>query len=200
MNKKYISIFLNILLIVLEIIGIIYILGKYKLNLFMYYTIDSNILLLFASISYLICLFTGKNNKFIHFLKFSATVSAAITFVVVLSILSWVSNISLYNLLIKDAMLYHHILCPLIAAISFVFFENYNSKMDRYELKGLIFTVLYAMIIIVLNIIKVISGPYPFLMVYNQSIIVSIIWFVIMTCITYTVSLTIKVLSEKYNK
>lgn len=200
MSKKNISIVLNILIIVLEIIGIIYTFNLYKLNLFMYYTIDSNILLLFASILYLIGLFTGKDNKFVHLLKFSATVSVAITFIVVLTILSWSSNMSLYNLLIKDAMLYHHILCPLLAVISFTLFEKYNNKMNKYQLKGLLFTVLYAVVTIILNIFKVISGPYPFLMVYNQSVIASISWFIIMAAITYIVSLTIKVLSEKYNK
>lgn len=199
MSKKNISIVLNILIVVLEIIGIIYTLSSYKLNLFMYYTIDSNILLLFASILYLIGLFTGKNNKFVHLLKFSATVSVAITFIVVLSILSWSSSLSLYNLLVKDAMLYHHILCPLLAITSFILFEKYDNKMNRYQLKGLLFTVLYAVVIIFLNIFKIISGPYPFLMVYNQSIIASIIWFILMACITYIVSLTIKILSEKYN-
>ena len=200
MNKRNISIILNILIIVLEIVGVIYTFNSYKLNLFMYYTIDSNILLLFASILYLIGLVTGKDNKFIHLLKFSATVSVAITFIVVLSILSWSSNMSLYNLLVKDAMLYHHILCPLLAIISFILFEKYDNKMNRYQLKGLLFTVLYAIVTIVLNIFKVISGPYPFLMVYSQSLLASIIWFMIMAIITYVVSLTIKILSEKYNK
>jgi len=53
---------------------------------------------------------------------------------------------------------------------------------------GVIPTILYAIIIVILNIVRYIEGPYPFFRVYNQSIIVSIIWIVIIMGLVYFIS------------
>jgi hypothetical protein len=72
-------------------------------------------------------------------------------------------------------MLFTHTLCPLLALASFALLEH-----DRVSSKdipaAMIFTLAYATIMIILNIAKVVVGPYPFLMVYNQPIWASILW------------------------
>ena len=41
---------------------------------------------------------------------------------------------------------------------------------------GLAFTIIYAIVLITLNILDIISGPYPFLKVKEQSIPMTIMW------------------------
>ena len=57
---------------------------------------------------------------------------------------------------------------------------------DRIEVKGykdilgaLVFTILYTIVFLILNLAKVIEGPYPFLLVYENSVLVTIIWFIV---------------------
>ena len=111
MKKKNISILLNSIVIILEIIGLIIIYKiSHKLNI-EYYTIDSNILVLASSILYLI--YTLRNKKlpnWIKQLKYISAIGVAITFLVVIFILIPMSKFNFYGLLIKDSMLIHHVL------------------------------------------------------------------------------------------
>ena len=70
-----------------------------------------------------------------------------------------------------------HVLCPIIALISFLLFEeNSLENTLKNNLRALYFTVIYALILISLNILKIVVGPYPFLKVYEQSVFVSVFW------------------------
>lgn len=91
-------------------------------------------------------------------------------------------------------MLYHHTLCPILAILSFVFVEKYE---NLNTIHGLYFTIIYAIIMISLNVLKVVEGPYPFLLVYKQPIIHSIIWTVIIFAITYAIALILKKVNGK---
>ena len=91
-------------------------------------------------------------------------------------------------------MLYHHTLCPVLAIISFVFLERYE---NLHAIQGLYFTAIYGIIMISLNILKIVEGPYPFLLVHNQPIIHSIIWTVLIFAITYAIALILKKVNEK---
>jgi len=45
---------------------------------------------------------------------------------------------------------------------------------------------------IILNYLKIVEGPYPFLRIYSQPLIHSVIWFVVIVSITYIISLILK--------
>ena len=48
-----------------------------------------------------------------------------------------------------------------------------------------------------LNVLCLVEGPYPFLMVYNQPILQSILWIIIIYAITYAIALILKKVNGK---
>ena len=56
-------------------------------------------------------------------------------------------------------------------------------------------TIIYAAVMIVLNLLKVLRGPYPFLYVYEQPIYMSVIWAVAILALTYILGLILRVLN-----
>lgn len=177
MDRYNVGIALNVLLVVLEVIALIqYWIGTGSIN-FIYYTIDSNIFVLIAAVLYL---FTRKNvPKAVQLAKYSSTVSILITFLIVVFALYPMSNFDFEFLFLKDSAFLLHVLCPVMAAISFLFFEK--SSLDnsfKNNLRALYFTIVYAIVLISLNISKVVSGPYPFLKVYDQPVFMTVLWLI----------------------
>ncbi|WP_296890319.1 hypothetical protein [uncultured Methanobrevibacter sp.] len=175
MDRYNIGIALNVLLVVLEVIALIqYWNGNGSLN-FIYYTIDSNIFVLIASVLYLI---TRKNvPKAVQLAKYSSALSVLITLLIVVFVLYPMSNFDFEFLFLKDAAFLMHVVCPVMATVSFLFFEK--SSLDnsfKNNLRSLYFTIVYAIVLISLNILKVVSGPYPFLKVYEQPVFMTVLW------------------------
>ena len=75
-------------------------------------------------------------------------------------------------------MLYHHTICPLLAVASFLFIEK--EEVTREDVRwSLVPTLLYGTVMIILNIVGVVVGPYPFLMVRYQPWYMSVIWVIV---------------------
>ena len=111
-----------------EIIGFILVFNELGINSFEYYTEDSNLLLLISSSIFLICLFANKElPSWFKSLRFAAIVSTTLTLIIVLTVLSWTTDLGLHHLLFNGSMLYHHTLCPVLAILSFVFIEKYDN-------------------------------------------------------------------------
>ena len=175
MDRYNVGIALNVLLVVLEVIALIqYWNANGSLN-FIYYTIDSNIFVLIASVLYLI---TRKNvPKAVQLVKYSSALSVLITFLIVVFVLYPMSNFDFEFLFLKDSAFLLHVVCPVMATVSFLFFEK--SSLDnsfKNNLRSLYFTIVYAIVLISLNILKVVSGPYPFLKVYEQPVFMTVLW------------------------
>ena len=170
MEKYDVSLIFNVILIILEVIALVICfdaLGSIDLS---YYTIDSNIFLLISSILYL--LLRKNPSRIVQFFKYSATLSVMITFLVVVFILYPMLDFNFQFLFLTGPNPYMHVLCPLIAVISFIFFEkNEIENVLKNNLRALYFTLTYAVILISLNILKIVNGPYPFLKVYEQSVL-----------------------------
>ncbi len=132
---------------------------------------------------------TGKANEMplrIQRLKYMATSAVSLTFLVVVFILiplaGWDSAV---DKLFVEAKLYHHFLCPLLAFFSFIFFEKNPKLRFKDTAYALIPTVIYAVVLTLLNIFKVVEGPYPYFKVYEQSVFMSCVWFVAILGIAY---------------
>ena len=80
------------------------------------------------------------------------------------------------GMLFTGSMLYSHFLCPVLAVLSCLFFDPDQLPGRRAALYALIPTALYAAVTIVLNLCRLIEGPYPFLLVYQQSWWASVLW------------------------
>ena len=180
MNKlktfnKY-ALWCNMLMILLEIIGVVLRIIFSARSWFDFYTVDSNLLALLAAAIFVY--FTLKGKELPHWaeiIKLSAVVGLLITFLVCVFVLSFYYPGGLLSLMFEENMLYMHTLCPILALVSFVFFER-NKLSNKDIPKAMIFTLTYAGIMLFLNILKVEEGPYPFLMVYRQPIWASILW------------------------
>ena len=177
MEKRNVSIALSIIIIILEIIALSVCYNSFGINL-AYYTIDSNIFLLISTILYLITI----NNvpKIVQLLKYSSTLSVFITFLVVVFVLYPMYDFNFQFMFLDGPNLYMHVLCPLLAVISFIFFDSNEIENSlKNNLRSLYFTIIYAIILISLNILNVVSGPYPFLKVNQQSPLMSLFWIVL---------------------
>ena len=198
--KKRISILINCLIIVLEIVGFIY---TYSFNhriAIEYYTEDSNIFALFVTLLFLIFILFNKTiPSWLKIFKYSMTICLSVTFFVVIFILAPMYKFNYGYLLFHNELLYHHLLCPVLSIITFIFFDDLGKITLKDCFKGLITTFIYAFILITLNILNIIEGPYPFLMVYKQSIVASIIWFILIIGFAYFIAYMLKKLYTKFN-
>ena len=179
------AITVNGLIILLEAIGLALSLGDHGAGMFQYYTQDSNYFALFASILYEVFAFrrlsAGKPvPRAVTTIRYMATACLMLTFFVVLFVLIPMSGIeSAVPMLTRGSMLYHHLLCPILAAVSFLFFERDEGPARSEIALAMIPTGVYAIVLIVLNITKTVYGPYPFLHVYEQPVWMSAVWVVV---------------------
>ena len=97
---------------------------------------------------------------------------------------------------IDDAFVFYHLLCPLLAGVTFIFLEKYEFKTID-SLRSLYFTFLYSVVIILLNVFKVIEGPYDFLKIYENSAFVSLFWFIALIGGAYLFSVILRQLNKK---
>lgn len=187
--KKKLAIICNILVIFFGLLGLYIAITKHLMkDFFLYYTNLSNI---FAVISSIIYLFTiNKKTRIGKTLRYVSSCCLLLTLLVVICILTPMLHA---NLFVGTYMPYYHLICPLISIISIIFFEDINTK----PIYAIIPTVLYGFTTIILNIFKVIEGPYPFLKVRNQSILGSIIWIVIIFGLDYIICLCVYKLNKK---
>ena len=114
----------------------------------------------------------------VHLLRYVSTCTVAVTFLVVVTILAPASH-DYFSVLLGGSLLWLHTLCPLLSMISLIFFEGEPPLERRDELIALIPTALYAAVFVVLNLLRLVRGPYFFLLVYDQPLWMSALWLVL---------------------
>ena len=195
------SFILNALIVILEIAGIIIsykVMNRLSIE---YYTIDSNILALCSSLIYCIYIFLNKKiPKWLSMFKYITTIGLSVTFIVVLFILLPMAGYNLYAMFVSDSLIFHHLLCPLIGIITFIYFDKLNDYTFKDSFYGLIFTAIYSIVLIILNIKNIVDGPYPFLRVKYQSVSTSIVWFIVIYLIAYFISFTLRKYRLRFNR
>ncbi len=186
--KKKLSITLNILIIIFEIVGFMIAYNETNRICIEYYTEDSNLLALISASLYIVFVMRNKKiPKLLSELKYVSGICLTITFFVVLFILAPIYNYNYYYFLLHGSMLFHHFLCPILFVLTLVCFDKI--KVEKNDIKkGIIPTVIYGVIMIILNLLKLIDGPYPFLRVYSQPIYVSFFWLVLIFGLAYGIS------------
>ncbi len=211
MNKRntLLSMTINAVIVILEAVAIVLSYREMKTGMFVYYTVLSNIFLAVSSL--LVCIFSvpvlqGKKDTlpaFVSRVKYMATCVVTVTFLVVLFILApttagenpiWKN---LLYLLLHGSMLYMHFICPVLAILSYTAFEKPLPYNRRLPLFAIIFTLLYAAVLIPLNIAEKVRGPYPFLMVREQSILASFFWAVAIPGFAYLIAVGINLASKR---
>ena len=170
--------FLNVLFMFLEVIALAWTMGQFMLESFIYYTILSNLFALIVSIIYFYYSYQEKIPKVINILRLSSVLSLAVTFLVSLFILLPSFDFN-FKLMYGGMNLFLHFVCPVLLFVIYLIYDKKNKLTKKDIMLANMLTFVYGAIMVPLNIIKVIEGPYPFLMVYKQSIFMIIIWLIV---------------------
>ena len=180
-TKLKIALPVNLAIVFMEIIAAVMSWQDYAWGMFQFYTQDSNLLALAACA--VLALYQIRALRYgseiplwaMQF-KYFAVCCLSVTFLVVIFVLMPMMG---GMWLMEGTMLYHHLLCPLAAFFGFVFAEKGADIKTKSVCIAMIPTVIYALTLIVLNLLHIVEGPYPFLKVYEQSVLMSIVWFVL---------------------
>ncbi len=203
-KKIILSLAVNLALVVMGVIGCWLEALKHGLSVVRFFTFISNLIGIGAAAFMCVALAVSLKNK--QYLvsrkaavfKFMSTCCLALTFLVVIFALVPLAvgrhatiGETIARFLFSGNMLYQHFLCPVVSMISIIFIDPLNFSFIKAGRLALIATVpafLYAVVISLLNILKVVHGPYPFLYVYEQPVYVSILWAVGILLGTYLIS------------
>ena len=188
---------LNVLFILLEVAAIITTiisLGKIQIE---FYTEDSNIFALIVTIIYSYYLFSNKKvPKLVNILRLSSLAMLMITFLTVSLVL-----VPIYRMDLSFAYwgpnFFYHLVCPILFFINYTFF----SKKEEFNTKDLFIsttpTIIYGIILMMVNVIVKGYGPYPFLYVYEQPVYLSILWILIFFMTNLVITICLSKLSKK---
>jgi len=191
MSKKRIALIINIAIVILEVI----VFGSNIINdhgiAIQYYTNDSNILALISSLLFIVLY--RKNWKYLKDFRFATTCCLIVTFLTVLFILGPMDHFNYKLYMFTDNFLILHTIVPILSAISYIFFEEKSGK----AYLCLLLTIIYSIVLVILNILNIVQGPYPFLMVTKQSVLETIIWAVIILGGSYIIGLILNLISRK---
>lgn len=171
-RKLVLGLIFNFIILILEIVGLFLSIQRHGIKVFTFYTENSNYFALVVSLIF--CIYSIISLKkqttlpyWVHVLRFIATVCLTITFIVSIFIIIPFKP-SLYKYMIyQGSSLYQHILCPLLSFFSFLFIEQKKALSKRVVFYALVPTIIYGIVCIVLNLLKVITGPYPFFYFYQ---------------------------------
>ncbi len=171
----------NITIIVLECIGLYLSAKRGKWKILFFYTQISNIIALLSSVLFLL---TGGNAAWLRFL---GTCMLIMTFFVTLFILVPMGA-GFKKMMLTNSGLYHHTLCPILSAVSYIFWERHSSLW----FVPVILTFIYGMIMLYLNWIDKVDGPYPFFRVKQQSALATVVWMAALTGVISLIVLAVK--------
>lgn len=181
--RRLLSIALNLFIVWAEPIALPMSWDWGKEQMFIFYTEDSNILsaciCAMVAVGQLVCIFTGRElPRWLHTLKYIATCCLTMTFLTVVFVLGpyCADQGGVVFLLTESSMFYHHLLNPLCAFVSFVLLEREPKLPARCVPLALVPTMLYGSVALWANYQRLITGPYPFLLVYQQTTRQTVLW------------------------
>jgi triacylglycerol esterase/lipase EstA (alpha/beta hydrolase family) len=161
---------INLIIVILEIIAFTKAIRKRSLKeLAVYYTQISN---LFAFISSLMLVILGQL-YFVRVLRFLSVSMLAMTFFVTVFILVPTSG-KVRELLFSGSCIYHHLLVPVLAFLSYRFAEDKVSL--AWIWLPVTVTLIYGLLMLYLNAKDKADGPYPFFRIKNNGVKMTVIW------------------------
>ena len=173
---------LNFFIIIFELIAFSKSLKRQTLRQsFKFYTQISNFIALLSSI--LLVVFGQRD--FVDALRLLATSMLVMTFIVTAFVLVPMSK-DAKGLLFSGSGLYHHLIIPMLALVSYLFAEK---KAAFYLIcLPLAVTLIYGIIMLFLNYKKKVEGPYPFFMVRSMGAKLTALWMVALMIVMALVS------------
>lgn len=176
---------LHTVLVVLELFAAVHMISNEGLSVLRYYTVDSNMLQLLVSAGYLAC-FIGKKEvpAALTVMHLVASVCLTVTFLIAAFVLMPQSTFAYYFL--DDVAPINHFIGPLLSVTTLMLSDK---KIPRPAvIAPAAATVIYGIILLILNAARVVTGPYFFLEIYSTPIATIIMWFaiIIILCVALT--------------
>jgi len=135
---------------------------RYGIPAIAFYTIQSNLIGLLSSLMFLIGTLRKKELPFVRNMRFCACITLFVTFLIVIFVLVWFTDPLV--LLFDRNNLFHHILIPIMTLVSYIYFEPHADDVNTIRFP-VIYSILYSIVMVILNILGIVDGPYPFFMV-----------------------------------
>lgn len=165
---------------------------------------------IFACVTALLCVIfhirtlkNGAETPFVvKLLNYFSSSGLALTFMVVAFVLAPSRGpTGHHDMMFSSFGLWLHTVSPILAVINFIAFENKPDLKFKQTFIAITPTLFYAFVIIILNLCYVLEGPYFFLKVRSQSVLMSIVWIIVLSIASYIFNLllwfTNKKVSEK---
>lgn len=189
MRKFYIA------MIVLECIGCIVSFSDGGFSNIVYYTVLSNVLALVISVLSLL----NPDSKSLSLWRYICVVCLTLTCLIVFAVLVPMSIPygTQWDLIVKGPQLFHHVLCPLLFLYAFCFADKGYQISSRDKKAAALPTFMYGSVLMICNGLYLIHGPYPFLYVHEQSLLASILWFVLIVVTAYGIAVFVAKLHNK---
>lgn len=180
-------IIVNLLLVFLELIALVHDCTVFGMGLFKWYTVDSNVLQLVVSILVVCYYMKGKelpgNVTLLHFIS---AVGLSITFLIAAFVLAPEGGIRYY--FIENVAPINHLIGPALSIISLLFLEKTKKQPLHIMIWPMAATLIYGVICLVLNALRILDGPYFFLQVHEQPVSVVVMWFGIIAALCLILS------------
>ncbi len=163
------QIFAAVFMIITEIVCLIKSYRFFGWHMFDFYTIISNFL---AMLSTALLLAFGPGT-FVTAFRFLSVCMMLMTMLVTVFVLTP---------LMKDAGLFSgtqfffHLLCPILTTVSYVLWEDHSAA---WYVPAAV-TIVYGVVVMYLNYLEKMDGPYPFVRVKHQSRTATVVWIIVM--------------------
>ncbi len=178
---------LHVVIVAIEVIALIHDIQVFGFGMFQYYTIDSNLLQLIVSACILLFALRRKETPVaIDVLHLTGAVCLTITFMIAAFVLAPQEGFSYYFL--TDVAPINHFLGPLLSIVTFLFPASMHFFRKRYVLAPMAFTLVYGLTALILNVARVLDGPYFFLRVYEVQTGTIIFWFAVIAVMCLVIS------------
>ena len=190
---------LDLVIVVLEITGFVINFPFERFRMVRFYTQDSNFFTMIACLIQLIYVLPRLRKqgqiafpRWITVLKFISAGTLFITFLIVITVLApadcvqkYHSLFGYYNMCIYGSRLYHHTICPILTVLGFLFLDEAEGLKKTDPLYILGYTLIYGIILLLLNYYYVVRGPYAFLHVHEQPWYITLLWGIILMGVAY---------------
>ena len=170
---------LNLLVLALEARGLYISITSRKWKILIFYTQLSNLV---TALSVLLYLFF-PDAPIVTTLRYLSTCMLVLTFIVTTCVLIPMGG-DAKKLLWSGNGIYHHVLCPVVSTISYVGFERHSSPVWL----PVAVTLVYGIVMLYLNWIRKVDGPYPFFRVHQQSVGKTVLWMVVLMAVMAAIS------------
>lgn len=191
---KRAALLLNLVLIVMGAIGTAAVIRSSGIRGYIFYTNVSNLMGLVSAVLYTVSLLRESRGgqrppHWICVFRYMSACVLTVTFLVVAFVLAPMVEDGLRYFLFSGQYLFTHFLCPVLTIISVCFFERDWKATASWTLAGVLPTVIYAGVTIPLNALYILHGPYPFLLVHEQPVRMSVLWCVVIVGGAYVAAL-----------